>query len=72
MKTKQKNMTGNGHSWRGWLPHLIIIAFSFVLYCNTLFYDYTLDDLIVIKENAFTKKGIEGLPGIFRLISCRL
>jgi len=66
LKTKQKNMTGNGHSWRGWLPHLIIIAFSFVLYCNTLFYDYTLDDLIVIKENAFTKKGIEGLPGIFR------
>ena len=56
----------NAKSFDGYLPHLIIIAFAFALYCNTLFYDYTLDDLIVIKENAFTKKGVEGLAGIFK------
>jgi tetratricopeptide (TPR) repeat protein len=53
-------------SYKAYLPHFIIIAFAFVIYGNTLFYDYTLDDLIVIKENAFTTKGIEGLSGIFK------
>ncbi len=53
-------------SFHGYLPHAILIAFTFVLYANTLFYDYTLDDLIVIKDNAFTKKGIDGLKEIFQ------
>ena len=56
----------NSNSFEKYLPHFIIIAFAFTLYCNTLFYDYTLDDLIVIKENTFTKKGVAGLTGIFK------
>jgi tetratricopeptide (TPR) repeat protein len=49
-----------------YLPHLLLMAFAFLLYGNTLFFEYSLDDLIVIKENAFTKKGVEGLIGIFK------
>ena len=59
-------MMTNSKSINKYIPHVIIIAFAFALYCNTLFYDYTLDDLIVIKNNAFTIKGIDGLTGIFK------
>ena len=48
-------------SYSRYLPHFILIALAFVLYCNTLFYGYVLDDAIVIKDNAFTKKGFDGL-----------
>lgn len=47
------------------LPYLLIFVFAFLLYGNTLKYDYTLDDLIVIKDNAFTKKGLSGIKEIF-------
>lgn len=43
----------------------IFFVFAFILYGNTLFYDYTLDDAIVIKDNAFTKKGFDGIGEIF-------
>ncbi len=48
-----------------YLPHLLIFIFAFLLYGNTLTHDYTLDDLIVIKDNAFTKKGLLGIKEIF-------
>ena len=47
------------------IPHFIFILFAFLLYGNTLTYDYTLDDLIVIKDNAFTVKGFSGIHDIF-------
>jgi protein O-mannosyl-transferase len=47
------------------LPHLLIFVFAFILYGNTLNHDYTLDDLIVIKDNSFTKKGLSGIREIF-------
>lgn len=43
----------------------IILAFSFILYGNTLFNDYALDDAIVITQNQFTKKGLDGIGDIF-------
>jgi tetratricopeptide (TPR) repeat protein len=52
-------------SAKRYLPHVLIFAFAFLLYGNTLTYDYTLDDLIVIKDNAFTKKGVSGIKEIF-------
>ena len=61
-----KNKAINTFSFHQYLPHIILIVFAFAIYCNTLFYDYTLDDLIVIKENSFTKKGVDGLSGIFK------
>jgi protein O-mannosyl-transferase len=48
------------------LPHLLIFIFAFLLYGNTINNDYALDDLIVIKDNSFTKKGISGISEIFR------
>ena len=66
MKVPANKKIQDSKSLVGYLPHFIIIAFTCVLYCNTLFYDYTLDDLIVIKENSFTKKGVDGIAGIFK------
>jgi len=48
-----------------YMPLLIIVAFTFILYANTFTNDYALDDLIVINGNAFTKKGFSGIKEIF-------
>ncbi|MCX6268229.1 MAG: tetratricopeptide repeat protein [Bacteroidetes bacterium] len=48
-----------------YLPHLLIFLFAFVLYGNTLTHDYALDDMIVITDNTFTKKGLSGIKEIF-------
>lgn len=44
---------------------LIIILLTFILYGNTLFHDYALDDAIVIIENEYTLSGFEGIGNIF-------
>ena len=43
---------------------LIIFAFGFILYANTLSHRYTLDDKAVIWNNSFTQKGIAGIKDI--------
>ncbi len=43
---------------------LIILGLSFVLYGNTIFNDYALDDAIVITQNQFTKKGFSGIKDL--------
>lgn len=45
--------------------HLIICAFVFVLYGNTLKNGYNLDDEYVV-NNTFIEKGISAIPEIFR------
>ena len=40
---------------------VFIAFFSFLLYSNTLFFSYTLDDTLVITENTFTKQGFSGI-----------
>ena len=57
MQKKEKNVR--------YLPHLLIVAFVFILYANTLTNDYALDDLLTIKGNAFTAKGFAGIGDIF-------
>ena len=42
----------------------IFIILAFILYGQTLSYDYALDDSIVIKKNEFTKQGVSGIPDI--------
>lgn len=44
---------------------LILFLFSLTIYFNTLFNKYAQDDAIVITENMFTKKGFDGIPGLF-------
>lgn len=41
-----------------------LFALSFLLYANTLPYDYALDDAIVIYNNMFVEDGVSGIPGI--------
>jgi len=41
-----------------------IALFAFLLYSNSLFFKYTLDDTLVITENKFTKQGITGIKNI--------
>lgn len=44
----------------------IISILGFILYANTLFHDFTIDDAIVITDNMFTTKGLFGIPGILQ------
>ena len=44
---------------------LVLSAFAFALYANTLGHDFVLDDFSVIKDNRITKQGTAGLSEIF-------
>jgi len=44
----------------------IIFIISFILYSNTLYNKYALDDFSVIKENWVIKNGTESIPLIFK------
>lgn len=47
------------------LPYLLVFAFGFLLYVNTIPFDYTLDDKLYITANEYTKKGLDGLKEIW-------
>ncbi|MHC1707098.1 MAG: tetratricopeptide repeat protein [Bacteroidales bacterium] len=55
--TKGKTNSSNLQLW-------FIFLFSIALYANTLTFNYTLDDSLMITENAFTKKGLSGIKDI--------
>jgi tetratricopeptide (TPR) repeat protein len=46
------------------VKYIIIIVLSFIVYGNTLFHDYVLDDAIVITENKYTLNGFAGIKDI--------
>jgi tetratricopeptide (TPR) repeat protein len=48
-----------------WAPYLIIFIFSILLYSNTLWNRYAIDDTIVVTDNKFTKKGFGGIKDHF-------
>jgi tetratricopeptide (TPR) repeat protein len=45
---------------------LMIAVFAFLLYAQSISFNYTLDDGSVIKANTITTKGIAGIPTIFK------
>ncbi len=45
-------------------PLLLLLIISFLVYVNTLNNGYALDDLGVIKENAYVAEGMKGMPTI--------
>ena len=45
-------------------PSLLLFALGFILYANTISFDYALDDKIVIIHNEFTKQGIDGIKDL--------
>ena len=49
----------------GWSLYAFIFLFSCVLYSNTLWNNYAIDDTIVVTDNRFTKKGFGGIKEHF-------
>jgi cytochrome c-type biogenesis protein CcmH/NrfG len=49
----------------GFIPYVIILLFSGVLYANTLSHQFALDDDIVICKNEYVLRGISGMSDIF-------
>lgn len=47
------------------LPYVLVFAFGFLLYANTIPFDYALDDKLYITANEYTKKGIDGIHEIW-------
>jgi tetratricopeptide (TPR) repeat protein len=45
---------------------IFIAILGLLLYFNTIFNEYALDDLAVIQENRFTKQGFAGIPVLLR------
>ncbi len=45
---------------------IIIGVFAFLLYAQSIAFDYTLDDHPVTNENKFTTKGIAGIPTLIK------
>ena len=43
-----------------------LFVLGFLLYANTLFFNYAVDDAIVIYDNEFTTKGMAGFPGLLK------
>ncbi len=71
IKVKATIPSPNSSSFPSWLTNTsfhkwFLFAFAFLLYANTLTHDYTQDDAIVIYDNMFTTKGLEGIPGILK------
>jgi tetratricopeptide (TPR) repeat protein len=48
-----------------YLPPLVLFLISLVLYANTAFHEYAVDDYIIVQENEYVKKGLDGLSDIF-------
>ncbi len=71
MKSKKKNDStdqfaqANARSFLlSYKPLLLIIVLALLVYANTFNNGYVLDDLGVIKENAYVAQGIKGIPTI--------
>lgn len=45
---------------------LLLVALTFVLYGQTLFHGYNMDDELVTRNHRFTSQGIEAIPDIFK------
>jgi tetratricopeptide (TPR) repeat protein len=62
--TQKTEVTGPVNK-RFLMQSLLVFLFGACLYANTLTHGFTQDDAIVIYDNMFTTKGIEGLKGLF-------
>lgn len=51
---------------RHWKEAIILLVAAIALYAQTMPYEFVLDDQIVISSNKFTKKGVAGIPEIFK------
>ncbi len=56
-KKKSKQQTSLG---------IIISIFAFLLYCQSITYEYVYDDYITLKENDLIKRGVSSIPMLFK------
>lgn len=47
------------------MKYIIIVILTFILYGNTLFHEFALDDKLVITGNEYTLSGLDGVDDIF-------
>ena len=66
IKSSQKTFLQQNHPLSEKRLATGIFLVALILYGNTLWHDFTLDDAIVITENTFTKQGIRGITDILR------
>ena len=45
---------------------IIIALFAFILYAQSISYDYALDDIAVLKKNTIVHKGFSGIPELLK------
>ncbi|HRG88982.1 MAG TPA: DUF1736 domain-containing protein, partial [Chitinophagales bacterium] len=57
--------TQPGKSLPSWSYYVFIFLFSCLIYSNTLWNRYAIDDTIVVTDNKFTKKGFGGIKDHF-------
>ena len=67
-KTPVKKNTGKTSAsptdFNSKLPYWTVFIISILIYSNTLFFGYALDDDLLINNNKITKKGLKGIPEI--------
>jgi tetratricopeptide (TPR) repeat protein len=57
-------MPGKSQNNKFYLPLCFLFGFAFILYANSLFNQYAVDDGMMITNNQFTKKGFSGISDI--------
>lgn len=55
----------SGFWWRYALPGMLLFILPVLLYATTRTFGYVLDDVLVLSENNFVKKGLAGIGAIF-------
>ncbi|MCF8450484.1 MAG: DUF1736 domain-containing protein [Taibaiella sp.] len=63
IKKAGQSLSGAKRKDRKWYS-VVLFIISVIVYANTIFNGYTLDDRAVITHNNFVKKGITGVPDI--------
>src|ERR1043165_5645283 len=65
--TPKQSQLAKGSSW--WtaerIYYAVIFSFSFLIYFNSVFNDYNMDDELVTQNQRLTSKGISAIPEIF-------
>lgn len=62
-----KGITGNVWMLGGFRMHsLLLVVIGLILYSNTFFNNYALDDGIVILKNEYVQQGFRGIPKILK------
>jgi len=63
-KTKKAAETARSNPNSSRVFYLVIFAFSFLLYSNTVNHDYALDDDVNTRANKYVQQGLKGIPSI--------